>query len=166
MPATPTIRTATVADYLDLYGINQASTPGVGSVALDDFPALMALGAASWVAVVDDDLAGFVHVMVEGTPYSSPNYRWVAERYPTFAYIDRVAVAPNHRGAGIGARLYDAVVARFSCQRTDLLCEVNLAPPNPASVRFHERYGFRAVGERWTDDRTKGVVFLRLSMRV
>jgi predicted GNAT superfamily acetyltransferase len=91
--------------------------------------------------------------------------RWVAERYPTFAYIDRVAIAPNHRSAGIGARLYDAVVARLSCQRTDLLCEVNLAPPNPGSVRFHERYGFRAVGERWTDDRTKGVVFLRLDMR-
>jgi uncharacterized protein len=64
--------------------------------------------------VVDDDLAGFVHVMVEGTPYASPNYRWVAERYPTFAYIDRVAIAPNHRRAGIGARLYDAVVARWS----------------------------------------------------
>lgn len=158
------IRPAGPADYAALHRINEASTPGVGPVAREDFAPLMALGAATRVAWVGGEIAGFVHVMVEGAVYASPNYRWISARYRAFAYVDRLAVAPAHRGAGIGARLYDAVVADFAGRRPELLCEVNLAPPNPGSLRFHERYGFRPVGERWSDDGAKGVVFLSLAL--
>ena len=56
--------------------------------------------------------------------------------------------------------LYDAVAKRFAGERAVLLAEVNLAPPNPGSLRFHKRHGFREIGERWEIEDEKGVVYL------
>ena len=103
---------------------------------------------------------GFILCLTEGTTYESPNYLWFSARYPSFAYCDRIAIAPEARGRGLGEQLYRAAFKHFTGQRETLLCEVNLAPPNPGSLRLHERLGFRAVGEAWSDDRTKGVVYL------
>lgn len=33
-----------------------------------------------------------------------------------------------------------------------LLCDINLTPPNPASLRFHARLGFREVAAITTHD--------------
>ncbi|MEZ5843205.1 MAG: GNAT family N-acetyltransferase [Hyphomicrobiaceae bacterium] len=160
MNARPDIRAAGPGDLARLYDINQASTPGVGDVAADALAALIGTSAATLVAEADGKVAGFILCLTEGSDYRSLNYRWIAERYPRFAYCDRIAIAPEARGAGLGAALYQAAFDRFAGHRDALLCEVNLAPPNPGSLRFHDRLGFRAVGERWSDDRAKGVVYL------
>ena len=39
-------------------------------------------------------------------------------------------------------------------------CEVNLAPPNPESLKFHARIGFREVGRQAFVPREKEVVYL------
>lgn len=155
-----TIRQAHSHELARLHEINEASVPGVGRESLEELTRLASIAAATLVVERDDEIAGFVLCMVEGAPYLSPNYLWLSERYPRFAYVDRVAVAPGDRGGGIGAALYEAVIARFSADRPVLLAEVNLQPPNPGSLRFHERFGFVAVGERWADDNSKGVVYL------
>jgi uncharacterized protein len=98
--------------------------------------------------------------MVEGLDYASLNYKWLSSRYDQFAYVDRIAVAKDQRGRNIGKALYDAVIERFADARDVLLAEVNLAPPNPGSLRFHKRNGFREVGERWEIEGQKGVVYL------
>jgi len=164
MTAHPLIRDAVPGDLARLHAINQASTPGVGDVTAEALATLIGQGAATLVAEVDSQPAGFILCLTEGADYQSLNYRWIAERYPRFAYCDRIAIAPEARGAGLGAALYRAAFRHFSGRRDALLCEVNLAPPNPGSLRFHERLGFSPVGERWSTDRAKGVVYLERSL--
>lgn len=160
MTTSALIRDARPGDLVRLHAINQASTPGVGDVSIEEFATLAAMASVTLVAEVAGEPAGFILCLCEGTPYQSLNYRWVAERYPRFAYCDRIAIAPQARATGLGARLYEAAFEAFSGRRDVLLCEVNLAPPNPGSLRFHERLGFRPVGERWSEQREKGVVYL------
>jgi len=57
----------------------------------------------------------------------------------------RVAVAASQRRRGIGAQLYDAMeVAAASFER--MVCEVNVLPPNHASLAFHAARGYVEVG--------------------
>ena len=53
------------------------------------------------------EVVGFVLAFREGIEHDSVNYRWFAERYPTFLYVDRVVVASESRGAGAGSQLYE-----------------------------------------------------------
>ncbi len=55
-----------------------------------------------------------------------------------------VFVAPERQGRGVGAKLYEALfaeVAKADVHRAYAL----IVAPNPASVRLHERFGFRQV---------------------
>lgn len=153
------------ADLLALHAINEASVPGVGSVTRDEFDKLVREDSAvTLVAEVAGLPAGFVLCMYEGLDYRSLNYRWISERYERFAYVDRVAIAEEARGKQLGQALYEAVFERFAEERSVLLAEVNLAPPNPGSLRFHKRHGFREVGERWEIEGQKGVVYLERAL--
>jgi predicted GNAT superfamily acetyltransferase len=101
---------------------------------------------------------GFLIALDERAPYRNPNFAWFKERYPTFIYIDRVVVDPAHRGRGIARRLYEDLfdTARGG-GRPRIVCEVNSAPPNPASDAFHARLGFVVVGTAHLADRQKTV---------
>ena len=159
------VRRAVEADIERLYEMNQASVPGVGSVSGQAFKQLvMELGDIVLVASDDDGPLGFVLCMVEGTDYGSLNYKWLAQRYDSFAYVDRVAVDESARGLGIGGLLYNAIADHYAGLRSVLTAEVNLEPPNPGSLKFHRRHGFADVGERWDDDGRKGVVYLARSL--
>jgi uncharacterized protein len=84
------------------------------------------------------------------TDYDSPNYRWFAQQYRRFLYVDRVVVSRAQQGHGLGAFLYDDIIAFAAASGAGwLTCEFDLEPPNPASARFHARYGFREVGTQW-----------------
>jgi predicted GNAT superfamily acetyltransferase len=88
---------------------------------------------------VDAFLIGFA----PGAAYDSPNYRWFADRFDRFAYVDRVAVAGAARGRGLARALYaafDEAAAIAGLER--LACEVNAVPPNPVSDAFHAALGF------------------------
>jgi predicted GNAT superfamily acetyltransferase len=41
-----------------------------------------------------------------------------------------------------------------------MTCEVNLSPPNAASMRFHRRLGFEQVGSQFTEAGAKQVALL------
>ena len=45
-----------------------------------------------------------------------------------------------------------------------LACEVNEQPPNPASMAFHERFGFAAVGRQETEGGTKQVALMEMPL--
>lgn len=100
------------------------------------------------VAEVDGQLAGFLIGFTQGADYDSSNYRWFSERYPEFAYIDRIVVARPFRGIGLG-RVFYADMTSFAETRVPLLtCEVFLEPRDDVSLLFHGTYGFQEVGQQ------------------
>jgi uncharacterized protein len=157
------VRAATPADHPAILALNQAVVPAVNAVD-GAFLERMAPVAAAFLVAGDpasEDVVGFLLALPPGIDYESPNYRWFAQRYNDFTYIDRVAVALERRGQGIGRALYEALGRSAGPQTEPLLCcEVNLRPPNPGSLVFHEHLGFEAVGEQETEGGAKRVVLL------
>lgn len=97
------------------------------------------------VIVCDDEVAGFVLVFSPGVDYDSQNYRWFSLRYGAdFDYLDRIVVDDAFRRRGLASAVYDAVEASASA-RGRLVLEVNLDPPNEASLAFHRGRGYREV---------------------
>lgn len=161
------VRPIEASDVNTLYAINEASTPGVGSVSRERFTKLVFDYAdIVLVAVKDDEPIGFALLMVEGNGYDSQNYNWVMNNYVTFAYVDRIAVSDKARGLGVGSLLYEKAADHYAGKRPVLMAEINLEPPNPGSLKFHKRHDFIEVGERWEKDRSKGVVYVERALPV
>ena len=97
--------------------------------------------------------------------YDSPNFLWFRERYRRFVYVDRVVVAPAHRGRNLARRLYDDLFEQARRHGHDqIVCEVNTEPPNPASDAFHARLDFVEVGRAILPGRAKAVRYLRRAL--
>ena len=106
---------------------------------------------AAYHRVVDDGttIGAFLLAFREGVDYDSPNYRWFAQAYSRFLYVDRIVVSANARGRGFGVQLYDDIIEFADVSGIDrLTCEFDIDPPNPASAKFHQRFGFREVGRQ------------------
>jgi uncharacterized protein len=102
---------------------------------------------APGIVEADGSLLAFLIGMAPGSGYDSPNYRWFNDRMTSFAYVDRVVVAPAAQGRGLARRLYAAFADHADRRRLGpLVCEVNLTPPNPASDAFHAALGFSEAG--------------------
>lgn len=140
------IRAYNAADAEAVLALNAACVPEVGPM-----DAASLAGFADWASyfrVVDVDgvIVGFLIGLTEDAPYASPNFGWFVDRYPLFAYVDRIAISDSQRGAGWGPALYrDFEQWAVDNQRPMLCAEVNVEPPNPRSLRFHEIYGFDAI---------------------
>ena len=142
------VRAGTPRDQPAVFALNNASTPHVNALTEDQFTWLASNADYYRVAEVDGTIAGFVMAIRNGTTYWSGNYAWFAERYPAFVYLDRVVVAPDGRRRGVGRTLYDDLVVFAAGRWPRITLEVNVQPPNPGSIAFHERLGFRRVGTR------------------
>lgn len=115
---------------------------------LDETRLLTLLGWSDTAAVITHDGhdVGFVLTFAAGSPYDSPNFRWHAARHPSFVYLDRIVVDPSVRRAGIATRVYDELEAAAG---TPVFClEVNVDPPNEASLTFHRQRGYVEVGRQ------------------
>jgi predicted GNAT superfamily acetyltransferase len=143
------IRDLLADDHPAVHAINEAATPGVHTASLEELAAITTLSCTALVAEEDGAVVAFCQVLPSGAPYRSVNFQWFSARYDDFIYLDRVAVAPGHRGRGIGAALYAEVERRTRAAWFTL--EVNLVPRNEGSLRFHARQGFHEVGQQDTD---------------
>lgn len=96
----------------------------------------------------EDGVVGFLIGLDETTDgYTSNNYAWFKERYPKFAYVDRIALTESARGDGLGGRFYDAFEAwAIGHGKIYLTAEVNTIPDNPHSHHFHQKHGFVETG--------------------
>lgn len=101
---------------------------------------------------------GFLIALDERADYANPNFEWFRSRFAQFVYIDRVVVDEAHRGRGLARQLYEDLFR--TVDRSLVVCEVNIVPPNPASDAFHARLGFSAVGSAMLPDRQKTVRYL------
>ena len=143
-----TLRPATAADHAAVLALNNSQVPHVNALTADEFETIVQLSAHFTLAEDPQGLLGFVLCIPNGTTYWSGNYKWFAERYDRFLYLDRVAVSPRLRRGGIGRALYDDLHRTQAAQWPRIALEVNVRPPNPISIAFHEALGYAAVGMR------------------
>jgi predicted GNAT superfamily acetyltransferase len=143
-----------------ILAMNDAEIPRLGPADREKLAWFAAHACRFRVALAASQPVGFLVGLRPGLDYASPNYRWFEERYPEFGYIDRVAVHPDWRRRGIAARLYADFEAALPTSVPCMTCEVNIDPPNPASLGFHERMGFRAVGKQFVDGGRKEVALM------
>jgi predicted GNAT superfamily acetyltransferase len=136
------IRALTSGDLPAVLVLNNTHAVEVNALTADALAALVAVAAH---ALVVDGGLGFLIALNERTPVQGPNHAWFLARYPEFLYIDRVVVTREARGRGHARRMYDVLASAAGSR--PLCCEVNLVPPNPASMAFHDRLGFAACGE-------------------
>ena len=143
------IRPATAADFPAILALNEASVAVLAPMDLARLGELHAGASHHRVAEENGTVLAFLLVFSEGARYDSPNYLWFSARYPRFLYIDRVVVSADARGRGIGPALYRDLIAVARTRGVEMLCcEYDIAPPNPASARFHAGFGFREVGQQ------------------
>ncbi|GAB4083408.1 GNAT family N-acetyltransferase [Myceligenerans cantabricum] len=153
-PATPTLRPATDADVPALVELNNAAIPAVPVTPAEEMAGLLDVSSLALVATDPEgsaDPLGFLLALDPGAEYSSENYDWFEDRGLDHLYVDRIVLGERARNRGIGRQLYDAVFdAARDAERDVVTCEINLNPPNPGSMRFHDRLGFEQTGQQLT----------------
>ena len=146
----PSVRNIVAADLARVLEINNANTPGVSELTMTEL--ISDIDNSLHALVIDNERSeacAFCITFAPDAPDAGANHRWFAERYKSFVYLDRIAIDSNYQNQGLGALLYQSVEQHMlnSAEHSLLCCEVNLEPPNPGSLRFHQRIGFTEVGQ-------------------
>lgn len=161
-----TIREVASAELDAVLQMNEKAVPHVNSLGIAEMRDLRDQAAYFRVAAAGDSgsPAAFLIGLTPDARYGSPNFLWFCRNYPSFAYIDRVAVAEQARRHGLASALYSDFERYFAARFPLLACEVNLRPTNPASMNFHLRHGFRQVGSQVIDQGEKEVAMMVKSL--
>jgi predicted GNAT superfamily acetyltransferase len=139
------LREVTPADWPALLALNAASVRELSPMDEERLRYILALAHRSVLVERAGEVVAFAIAIAPATDYDSRNYGWFAERYERFLYLDRIAVAASHRRRGLAAQLYDAMEqAAQPFER--MVCDVNIEPPNDASLAFHAFRGYLEVG--------------------
>lgn len=163
--AAPVIRPATTSDFGAILRLNSEWEHFTSP--LDELGLAHLHNQAAYHRVVESHslVVAFLLALREGAEYESPNYRWFADSYDAFLYVDRVVVAGDQHGKGMGAILYDDLLAFARADGAGrVVCEVDAEPPNEASSRFHDKYGFVEVGTHWVAEGRKRVSLRQVSV--
>jgi uncharacterized protein len=143
------VRDVAEQDFAPILRLNLESEHFLSPLSLAQ---LRALRAQAWYCRVvgeEDSVRGFLLALRQGADYDSVNYRWFAARYSEFLYVDRVVIDAAARGQQLGVQLYEDLFARARAAGFNrITCEFDINPPNDASRRFHDRFGFREVGRQ------------------
>ncbi len=160
-PTGLVVRPLVAADLPASAALNDAAVPAVNALGLDGLTAHATTCDLALVATDGEDVIGLLLALAPGAEYASENYRWFAAHVPGSLYVDRVVVAPHAHGRGVGRAFYEAVLGHAAALgAATVTCEVNLDPPNPGSLAFHDRLGFTQVGEQLTKGGTVRVALL------
>ena len=141
------IRQAHISDFPRILDINATEEEKTSRIDLAKVTQLDRWSDYHKVAVVDDEVVGFLLVMSETSDYDGENFRWFVERYSRFLYVDRIVIDRTSARRGIGSALYGDLIEFAAIQGCPVLCcEINVSPSNPVSHAFHARFGFEEVG--------------------
>jgi predicted GNAT superfamily acetyltransferase len=153
MAAAVAIRDADERDEDFILALNASCVPAVSRLTVQDYREIKAAAHRVLVAEVSGVRAGFVILIRPGAPYPSDNYAWFEERFDRHLYVDRIAIEAVARGQGVGQALY-AEALKIAAANGDerVTAEVNVEPPNPSSMKFHEAFGFRCLLSRPSRD--------------
>jgi uncharacterized protein len=162
-------RAATRSDFPAILTLNCQSEQFLSPL---DLPKLIRISnQASFfqVAMVAGNVAGFLLAFLPQADYDNPNFLWFKARYPDFVYIDRIVIAEDFRGHHLATQFYaDLQAQAISRGIPRLVCEIHIDPPNPVSLRFHQKQGFVEVGQQSVEDPHTGngkkIVSLRIKV--
>lgn len=138
-------------DLGDVLALNAANVEMLAPMDAARFTQLRGWADRFSVIELDGAFAGFVITFGEGCDYDSENYRWFADRYDTFYYLDRIVLLPELRRSGLGSYAYDELEG-LAIGHGRMALEVNLVPRNDPSLAFHTRRGYGEVGRLGGDD--------------
>jgi ribosomal protein S18 acetylase RimI-like enzyme len=128
-----TIRHATPSDYDRVIG--QVDSWWGGRAMAPMLPKLFFVHFGATSYVVEDD-AGSLIAFLTG---------FLSQTHPTEAYVHFIGVAPEHRGSGLGRRLYERFKEGVRGQgRTVVRAVTSLT--NTQSISFHQSLGFEIDG--------------------
>ena len=152
---------------------NNINKPQVGFLQKDRLELLLLMANYCKVAKFNGHPAGFLLCLPENKNYDSTNYEWISKRFSNFIYIDRISVLPKFQNEKIGSALYNDLFYFSASEGYDyILCEVNILPPNPGSIRFHKRFDFEECGSQFKEagtldsyDYAVEVQFLRKNLK-
>ena len=143
------IRPLVAADRAAVLQLNAENRPALAALEAVDLDQLLAYEGHHLVAVDPrGEAVGFLLSFPRESHYNDSEINELRQRVSeSFYYICQIAIASTYHGRGIGRAFYDALagVARAQGARV-LCCDVNLAPPNPASLAFHDHLGFERIG--------------------
>jgi hypothetical protein len=143
------IRPIADADHSEVLSINAGSRPAVALLDRIELRRLLACGGLHLAAVADDrTIVGYTLAFLNADPYDGEEFGYfLAHIQKPFIYIDQVAVRHRRQRAGVARKLYEALIEHAKAREIDVLCcEVNISPPNPVSMAFHQQLGFESVG--------------------
>jgi len=141
------LRDASPTDFAQILRLNAESEQFLSPLPLARLQSLHAQAAYHRIIESGPAVYAFLLAFREGCAYDSLNYQWFASHFDRFLYIDRVVVSAQQQGKGLGKLLYSdlfAFAGRTGAVR--VTCEFDVEPPNEASRRFHQGFGFREVG--------------------
>jgi uncharacterized protein len=155
-----TLRAPSADDHAAMLALNNHFAV---ETSLLSIASLQQLVASSFYVRISGATNAFCIALDQNAQYENVNFRWFRQRYRRFVYIDRVVVAAHARGQGIAREMYsDLKMASKNAGHRVLCCEINVNPPNGASDRFHEAFGFVEVGKALLAERAKTVRYLEL----
>ncbi len=129
-----------------ILALNNAHAVETGPLERDELGHM--LTSAFHFAIEGDGNNGLLISFDQDADYTSPNFLWFKARYPRFIYVDRIIVAAHARGRGLARVFYQDLFDRaLAAGHERVVCEVNLDPPNPGSLAFHDALGFVTMGE-------------------
>ena len=140
------LRPITEADHADVLALNERNVELLAPLDEARLSYLVEGADTAVVIDVDGEFAGFVLTFVSGAAYDGENFGWFSARFADFSYLDRVVIHEDFRRRGLGSQVYDELES--GCGRPLFALEVNLDPPNHASLAFHHARGFVEVGQR------------------
>ena len=112
----------------------------------------------------ESKIYGFLIGLTDKLNYKSENYLWFSKRYSSFMYVDRIVIQEDSLGLGLGTMLYNDLIDYSKNRFKNIICEYNIKPMNLVSKKFHEKFGFKRVGNQKTEGGTKEVLMMEYSL--
>jgi uncharacterized protein len=139
------IRSMQDGDVDAVLALNAASVDATSPLDAPSLATYRSMVADDLVCLVDEQVAAFALAYGPGAAYPSINYRWHADRFDDFLYLDRIVVGADFRRRGIASALYDRL-EEVATARGRMVCEVYSDPPNTGSLAFHRGRGYVEIG--------------------
>jgi predicted GNAT superfamily acetyltransferase len=146
--STSTPRAITASDVPALLALNNKFAKELSWQEPDQFDALLSSAWYTRTLGADDEPEVLLVSFDQDAAYDNPNFSWLKTRFPdSFVYVDRVVSATSGKGYA-GALYRDLFAHARTAGHKRVVCEINVEPPNPGSVAFHQKLEFSEVGRQ------------------